>query len=73
MQNNYFELEYITQENDDISEVFFTVKGLASYVLPAFDNYAYITIEVGDMFGHVDIALHKRAIEVEILRKLQRE
>ena len=37
--------------------------GFAGYVLPAFDNYTYITIDDGDIFGHVDIVLHKRVIE----------
>ena len=51
--------------------VYFLSKGLAGYVLPAFDNFRYITIEVGDMLGHVDIALHKRALEIKISKQLQ--
>lgn len=50
----------------------FTIKGYAGYVLPAFDNYVYITVDDGDTFAHVDIALHKRAIELGILQKLQK-
>jgi hypothetical protein len=42
------------------------VSGFAAYVLPAFENFIYVTIDDGDMFGHVDFALHKRALEIEI-------
>lgn len=38
-------------------------KGLAGYVLPNYENFIYITVNEGDMFGHVDIAIHKRALE----------
>jgi hypothetical protein len=38
-------------------------KGFAGYVLMSFDNYVYLTVEDGDLFGHVDIVLHKRALE----------
>lgn len=38
-------------------------KGLAGYVLPNFENFLYITVDEGDIFGHVDIAIHKRALE----------
>jgi hypothetical protein len=48
--------------------VFFMIKGLGSYVLQSYENYSYITVEDGDVFGHVDIALHKRALELEILK-----
>lgn len=32
------------------------VQGRASYVLPRFTNRSYIDLEVGDHFGHVDLA-----------------
>jgi hypothetical protein len=48
------------------SLVFIMTKGLAGYVLQNFENFIYLTVEDGDMFGHVDIALHKRALENDI-------
>jgi hypothetical protein len=48
------------------SLVFIMTKGLAGYVLQNFENFIYLTAEDGDMFGHVDIALHKRALENDI-------
>ena len=42
--------------------------GFAGYVLPAFENYVYVAIDNGDMFGHVDFALHKRFIEIELMK-----
>ncbi len=41
-------------------------KGLAGYILQSFENFIYLTVEDGDMFGHVDIALHKRALENDV-------
>lgn len=38
-------------------------KGQAGYVLPNYENFIYITVNEGDLFGHVDIAIHKRALE----------
>ena len=43
------------------------LKGFAAYVLPCFENYIYITIDEGDMFGHVDFVMHKLALEIEIM------
>jgi hypothetical protein len=41
-------------------------KGFAGYVLMSFDNYVYLTVEDGDLFGHVDLVLHKRALEQKL-------
>ena len=32
------------------------VKGTAGYVLPRFNNKAYLLIEAGQHFGHIDLA-----------------
>ena len=45
-------------------------KGFAGYVLMSFDNYVYLTVEDGDLFGHVDLVLHKRAIELKLNRRI---
>ena len=36
--------------------VYFLVRGEAAYVLPRFNNASYITLSIGDHFGHVDLA-----------------
>ena len=36
--------------------VYFLVQGKAAYVLPRFINASYITLSIGDHFGHVDLA-----------------
>jgi len=45
-------------------------KGFAAYVLMSFDNFIYLTIEDGDLFGHIDLVIHKRALELQLNRKL---
>jgi len=45
-------------------------KGFAGYVLMSFDNYVYLTIEDGDLFGHVDLVLHKRALEMKLNKRI---
>lgn len=52
---NMQEEEYIFKEGEQIIEMFFLVKGAASYVLPRYKNKAYFTINPGDQFGHVDL------------------
>ena len=46
-------------------------KGFAGYVLMSFDNFVYLTIEDGDLFGHVDMVLHKRALEIKINKRFK--
>jgi hypothetical protein len=41
-------------------------QGFAAYVLMSFDNYVYLTIEDGDLFGHIDLVMHKRALEFKL-------
>jgi hypothetical protein len=38
-----------------VKHIFFLIDGLASFVLPSYDNTRYIDIEVGDNFGMTDI------------------
>ena len=46
-------------------------KGFAGYVLMSFDNYVYLTVEDGDLFGHVDLVLHMRALELKLNRRIK--
>ena len=48
--------QYIYLEGDDVKHIYFLIEGVASFVLPSFDNTRYIEIEVGDHFGMIDIA-----------------
>jgi hypothetical protein len=43
------------------------VKGAAGYVLPRYENKAYMIIEQGEQFGHIDIATDKTFIEEDLL------
>ena len=49
------EYQYIYSEGEEIISVFFLVGGGASFVLPSYDNVAYINIQEGDNFGIIDI------------------
>lgn len=46
-------------------------QGYAGYVLMSFDNYVYMTVEEGDLFGHVDLVLHKRALEIKLNQRIK--
>lgn len=46
---------YIQLEGDEIDSIFFLIKGIASFVLPKYDNVQYININVGYHFGVIDI------------------
>ncbi len=60
------------KENQEINNIYFMRRGFAGYVLMSFDNYVYLTIEDGDLFGHVDMVLHKRALEEKINHKIEK-
>jgi CRP-like cAMP-binding protein len=47
--------EYIFQEGDEVHNIYFLIKGSASFVLPKYDNCRYINLQVGDLFGQIDI------------------
>ena len=70
---NIDDKKYIYKEGEEVTEgkilifmcvVYFIVKGTAGYVLPRFNNKAYILIETGDHFGHVDLAHDKDFIDM---------
>ena len=46
---------YIFNEEDDITNIYFLLKGKACFVLPSFQNVDYIIINIGDEFGIIDI------------------
>jgi hypothetical protein len=58
--------QYIYLEGDDVKQIYFLTDGVASFVLPSFDNTRYIDIEVGDYFGMIDIAASARTNDFEI-------
>lgn len=45
--------------------VYFLVKGSAGYVIPRLDNKAYVIIQQGDHFGHVDLASDRSFLELD--------
>lgn len=47
--------QYIYLEGDEIENIYFLVKGQASFVLPKYENTKYINIEIGDLFGLIDL------------------
>lgn len=42
------------------------VEGTASYVLPRYENKIYVMLEVGEHFGHVDLAIMKDMLALEV-------
>ena len=46
---------YIYQEEDDINNIYFLLKGRSCFVLPSYQNVEYIVIAPGDQFGIIDI------------------
>ena len=56
MKPNVFEQnQYIYMEGDDINNIYFLIKGMASFVLPSYENTSYINIYKGYHFGVMDI------------------
>ena len=49
------ENQYIFFEGDDVTEVYFLIKGRAGFVLPKYKNAMYIEILMGSHFGVIDI------------------
>lgn len=47
--------EYIYLEGDDIGSIYFLITGVASFVLPSFNNTRYIDLGEGEHFGVIDI------------------
>ena len=49
------ENQYIYFEGDDITNIYFLIKGKAGFVLPKYKNTTFIEISVGTQFGIIDI------------------
>ena len=49
------ENQYIYFEGDDITSIYFLIKGRAGFVLPKYKNATFIDINVGAHFGIIDI------------------
>jgi CRP-like cAMP-binding protein len=62
----YADDQYIYLEGDDVKHIYFLIDGVASFVLPSFDNTRYINIEVGDHFGVIDIMGCAKAQDFEM-------
>ena len=71
---NVEEGRYIYKEGEEITEskrrmhgllfvVFFLVKGACGYVLPRYENKAYLQIQEGKHFGHVELAADKSLMD----------
>lgn len=52
---NVDDQDYIYKEGEEVLEIFFLVDGQAGFVLPRFENKAYLNIVKGDHFGHIDL------------------
>ncbi|TNV86814.1 hypothetical protein FGO68_gene1058 [Halteria grandinella] len=61
--------EIIYKEDDDITEIYFLIHGVAGYVIPRLDNQVFIKIEEGDHFGHTDIVYDQSFIEYQMSTK----
>lgn len=49
------ENQYIYMEGDDVHNIYFLIRGTASFVLPSYENTSYINIYRGSHFGVMDI------------------
>lgn len=47
--------QYIFREGDDVENIYFLIKGQASFVIPRYENTRYIHLNVGHHFGIIDI------------------
>ena len=47
--------QYVYQEGDDVNSIYFLIKGMASFVLPSYENTCYVNINKGKHFGIMDI------------------
>ena len=53
--NHYEDNQSIYTEGDPIEEIIFIIHGSAAFILPSFNNIAYINISKGNYFGEIDI------------------
>jgi hypothetical protein len=51
----YTQNQFFFMDNEGINEIFFLIRGKASFVLPRFKNAQYIKINLGNHFGIIDI------------------
>lgn len=51
----YPENQYVFFEGDDVTNIYFMIKGKCGFVLPKFKNTTYIEISVGAHFGIIDL------------------
>ena len=70
---NIQQRDYIFKEGEEITEVYFLLQGRAVYVLPRFSNASYSTIEVGDHFGHIDLANDREFLKNRLSLRKQRK
>jgi len=68
------EEQYIYQETESISEVFFCCQGKIAYVLPRYDNACYYVAVKGDIFGLEDVIynahqLHGGVSDLKVMQK----
>lgn len=47
--------QYIFHDGDELTCIFFLISGEAGFVLPQYNNLAYISISEGCHFGIIDI------------------
>ena len=58
LRQNYLPIDTVVfYETDVIEDIYFLTLGNAGFVLPMQDNIVYIEVQVGDLFGQLDITL----------------
>ena len=60
---------YIYRAGESVMEIYFLSKGEAGFVVPKYEDLAYILIEEGDVFGIVDLVAGGGGQDSEISRK----
>lgn len=58
--------QYLYQETDQITEIFFCMHGKVAFILPRYNNAGYYWAIRGDIFGLEDAIYNNHKAEVEI-------
>jgi CRP-like cAMP-binding protein len=66
---NQEDQDYIYKEGDDVTEIYFLVKGFAGYVLPRLDNRVFLELKAGQHFGHSELATDRDFINIKKIKR----
>lgn len=62
---NYLDMQMMGIEGEEISEISFIINGTAQFVLPAFNNLAYIQVCTGQSYGVIDLISSCSTLDID--------